>query len=81
MLLLCKYFSDETKNCGFTVIVDAQKCSWRLAKMHMRATSLLGANLATLIVIRPDAFWDTQRVENCAKTNKTGEVTTSHLYA
>ncbi|GAB0100258.1 SEC14 domain and spectrin repeat-containing protein 1 [Sergentomyia squamirostris] len=65
--------SDETKNCGFTVIVEAQKCSWRLAKMHMRATSLIGTNLACLIVIRPDAFWDKQRVENCTKTNKAGE--------
>ncbi|XP_059614887.1 SEC14 domain and spectrin repeat-containing protein 1-B [Phlebotomus argentipes] len=65
--------SDETKNCGFTVIVDAQKCSWRLAKIHMKAASLLGANLASLIVIRPDAFWDKQRVENCARASKTGE--------
>uniref|UniRef100_A0A1B0CIV4 Uncharacterized protein n=1 Tax=Lutzomyia longipalpis TaxID=7200 RepID=A0A1B0CIV4_LUTLO len=66
--------NDETKSCGFTVLIDAQKCSWRLAKIHMRATTLLGANLSTLIVIRPDAFWDKQRVENCARINKTGEM-------
>uniref|UniRef100_A0A1B0CIV5 Putative sec14 domain and spectrin repeat-containing protein 1 n=1 Tax=Lutzomyia longipalpis TaxID=7200 RepID=A0A1B0CIV5_LUTLO len=35
--------------------------------------STCGANLSTLIVIRPDAFWDKQRVENCARINKTGE--------
>lgn len=57
------------------VIIDAQKCSWRLARAHIRhVTQLVEKHLIKLIVIRPDAFWDKQRVENCAKTYKKGEV-------
>jgi hypothetical protein len=33
-----------------------------------------GADAAAIIVLRPEAFWDKQRVENCARTQKEGEV-------
>lgn len=73
--MLPHHFSNETRNAGFVVVIDAQKCPWRLARAHIRHVGvLLGTNLIKLIVIRPDAFWDKQRVENCAKTYKKGEV-------
>lgn len=67
--------SSETKSNGLTVILDAQKCSWRVTRAHVRHVTLLfDKNLNNLIVIRPDAFWDKQRVENCAKAYKKQEV-------
>lgn len=35
---------------------------------------MLGADAAAIIVLRPEAFWDKQRVDNCARTQKEGEV-------
>lgn len=34
----------------------------------------LGPDLASLLVIRPDAFWDKQRVDSCARAQRQGEV-------
>lgn len=68
-------FSQETRRRGFTVIVDGQKGSWRVARACIRLVGLsLGPDLANLIVLRPDAFWDKQRVDNCTKIRKEGEV-------
>lgn len=66
----------ETKSNGFTVIVDAQKSSWRVTRTHLRyVNASLGIHLHDVLVIRPDAFWDTQQVvDHCAKTHKKGEV-------
>lgn len=71
---------EDTKRAGFAVVVDAQKCSWRLARAHIRyVQALLDSEdekdgdplLGQLIVIRPDAFWDTKHVvEHCAKAAK-----------
>lgn len=44
----------------------------RLVIRHV--TPLIGESLANVIVVRPDAFWDKQHVENCAKAQKKGEV-------
>lgn len=44
----------------------------RLVIRHV--TALIGENLSNVIVVRPDAFWDKQHVENCAKIQKKGEV-------
>jgi hypothetical protein len=35
----------------------------------------MGADAAAIIVLRPEAFWDKQRVDNCTRTQKEGEVT------
>lgn len=72
---LLQSLSDQSKSEGLIIVIDAQKCSWRLARTHMRyVISLIQKNLANIIVIRPDVFWDKQRVENCAKSHKKGEV-------
>ncbi len=70
----CKY-SNESLNGGLVVVIDGQKCSWRMTRLVIRhVTTLIGENLSNAIVVRPDAFWDKQHVENCAKTQKKGEV-------
>jgi hypothetical protein len=35
----------------------------------------VGADAVSVIVLRPEAFWDKQRVDNCTRTRKEGEVT------
>jgi hypothetical protein len=40
---------------------------------------VLGADAAAIIVLRPEAFWDKQRVDNCARTQKEGEVRGGHV--
>lgn len=69
-------FREDNKSSGFTVVVDAQKSSWRVTRTHLRyVNTCLGEHLQDLLVIRPDTFWDTQHVvDNCAKTHKKGEV-------
>lgn len=37
------------------------------------STVLLGAYAASVIVVRPDGFWD-KRVDSCTKSHKEGEV-------
>lgn len=69
-------FREDNKSSGFTVVVDAQKSSWRVTRTHLRyVNTCLGEHLQDLLVIRPDTFWDTQHVvDNCAKSHKRGEV-------
>lgn len=72
-------YSVESRQQGVTVVVDAQRSSWRLVRPVTRQVSqVLGSSLATLLVLRPDAFWDKQRVDNCARVHKEGEVL-SHI--
>lgn len=64
-------FSQQTLNNGLIAIVDAQKCSWRLARDQIKfITQLLDKNLIKLIAIRTEAF----SMQNCAKSYKKGEV-------
>jgi hypothetical protein len=75
------FFSLETLTSGISAIVDAQKCNWRVARIQIRhVTTLLGENLKNLYVIRPEAFWEKQRVENCAKAHKKGEVSKTNNF-
>ncbi|XP_055539489.1 SEC14 domain and spectrin repeat-containing protein 1-B [Wyeomyia smithii] len=68
--------SSDTIAAGFAVVLDAQKCSWRSARQYIRhVQSLLGPNLDSFLVIRPDAFWEKNRVENCARQHRQGEPT------
>lgn len=63
--------SQQTLNNGLIAIVDAQKCSWRLARDQMKLiTQILDKNLIKLFAIRTEAF----SMQNCAKTYKKGEV-------
>lgn len=64
-------FSEQTLNNGLIAIVDAQKCSWRLARDQIKfITQLLDKNLIKLFAIRTEAF----SMQNCAKSYKKGEV-------
>lgn len=64
----------ETRRNGLTVLLDARRCPWRAARAAIRATSVaLGPDMGQLIVLRPEAFWDNQRVD-CTKVQKDGEV-------
>ncbi|XP_066595674.1 SEC14 domain and spectrin repeat-containing protein 1-like [Prorops nasuta] len=68
-------FSDETKQRGLGLIVDARRGAWRVARSCLRlATTLMGSRAALVIVVRPDGFWD-KRVDNCTKSHKDGEPT------
>lgn len=68
---LISYFSEQTLNNGLIAIVDAQKCSWRLARDQIKfITQLLDKNLIKLFAIRTEAF----SMQNCAKSYKKGEV-------
>uniref|UniRef100_A0A182JBL2 SESTD1-like spectrin repeats region domain-containing protein n=1 Tax=Anopheles atroparvus TaxID=41427 RepID=A0A182JBL2_ANOAO len=68
--------SPDTVNSGLAVILDAQKCSWRSARQYIRyVQQLLGEPMNSFLVIRPDAFWDKNRVENCARQHRKGEPT------
>ncbi|XP_065086480.1 SEC14 domain and spectrin repeat-containing protein 1-B [Ochlerotatus camptorhynchus] len=73
---LLSSLSTETISHGFAVTLDAQKCSWRSARQYIRHVhTLLGPNLDSFLVIRPDAFWEKNRVENCARHHRQGEPT------
>jgi hypothetical protein len=68
---MLSFNSDDLLKDGFTVLVDAQKTSWRSTKSFIRIiTQLLDAHLGKLIVLRPDAF----SVHNCTKGHKKSEV-------
>ncbi|XP_065160451.1 titin-like isoform X4 [Atheta coriaria] len=69
-------FSNETARRGFTVILDARKCPWRVARSCIRQVNAAfpTGELAQFIVLRPDAFWDKQRVESCRNAQKDGQV-------
>uniref|UniRef100_A0A182QBH8 SESTD1-like spectrin repeats region domain-containing protein n=1 Tax=Anopheles farauti TaxID=69004 RepID=A0A182QBH8_9DIPT len=68
--------SPETVGGGLAVILDAQKCTWRSARQYIRhVQQLLADPMDSFLVIRPDAFWDKNRVENCARQHRKGEPT------
>ncbi|OAD58516.1 SEC14 domain and spectrin repeat-containing protein 1 [Eufriesea mexicana] len=72
---VCFMVSEETKKNGLVLIVDARKGAWRVARSCIRlSTVLLGASAASVIVVRPDGFWD-KRVDSCTKSHKEGEPT------
>lgn len=61
---------------GLTVIVDARKGPWKIARACIRQVNavLTAEELAQLIVLRPDAFWDKQKVENCTSSQTDQQV-------
>ncbi|XP_076170753.1 SEC14 domain and spectrin repeat-containing protein 1-like [Ptiloglossa arizonensis] len=67
-------FSEETKRNGLVLVVDARKGAWRVARSCIRLSMiLLGASAASVIVVRPEGFWD-KRVDSCTRSHKEGEV-------
>lgn len=57
--------------------MDARRGTWRVARSCTRLViNLLGPHAASVIVLRPDGFWD-KRVDNCTKSHKDDEV---HYY-
>ncbi|XP_046754019.1 uncharacterized protein LOC124416756 isoform X6 [Diprion similis] len=66
-------FSEETKSNGFTILVDAQREAWRVARGCIRqASTSCGAAKVLVIVLRQDGFWE-KHVDNCTKSHKEGE--------
>lgn len=67
---LLSIFSKTSRSKGFTVIIDARKGPWKVARACIRQVNAVFTldELAQLIVLRPDAFWDKQRVENCTSS-------------
>lgn len=67
----------------FTLLVDTQKCSHRLTRWTLRHIQQIVAQVCqrdelrtskptldvAIVLIRSDAFWDKQLVENCTKTS------------
>lgn len=58
------------------MLLDARKGPWKVARSYIRqiSKSLTTSELTKLIVIRPDAFWDKQRVENCTSNQNNEQV-------
>lgn len=58
------------------MIIDARKGPWKVAKACIRQVNVVFTvdELAQLIVLRPDAFWDKQRVENCTSSQNDKQV-------
>ncbi|KAF4518528.1 hypothetical protein B566_EDAN004272 [Ephemera danica] len=54
----------ETRRGGLAVLVDGQQASGRQVRASVRLVELtLRSDVAALLVLRPDAFWDKQRVD------------------
>ncbi|KAJ8922121.1 hypothetical protein NQ315_004055, partial [Exocentrus adspersus] len=73
---LFSIFSKTSRSKGITVIIDARKGPWKVARSCIRQvyTVCSSEELAQVIVLRPDAFWDKQRVENCTSYQKDNQV-------
>lgn len=67
---MMNFRSEETKSKGVTVLVDARSATWRSTRSCIRRVGdrLLDEDeeevTARLIALRPDGFWDKQRVDN-----------------
>ncbi|KAL6428690.1 hypothetical protein ACFW04_007940 [Cataglyphis niger] len=85
ILYFLSIFSEETKEKGLALIVDARRGAWRVARSCIRlSTNLAGSTAVSVIVVRPDGFWD-KRVDSCTKSHKEGEpiyvtLTRLHVY-
>ncbi|KAK7590725.1 hypothetical protein V9T40_002338 [Parthenolecanium corni] len=61
-------FSADTRRVGLCVIINAQKTSWRNTRIVLHhVTEIFRTELTNIIVLRPEVFWDKQKVENCAR--------------
>ncbi|CAH0547513.1 unnamed protein product [Brassicogethes aeneus] len=69
---LLSIFSNSSRSRGITTILDARKGPWKVARSCIKqiTTVFESGELAHLVVLRPDAFWDKQRVENCTSNKK-----------
>ncbi|KAL0100113.1 hypothetical protein PUN28_019517 [Cardiocondyla obscurior] len=73
ILYFVSIFSEETKENGLVLVVDARCSAWRVTRSCIRlSTNLIGSKIISVIVIRPDGFWD-KRVDSCTKSHKEGE--------
>lgn len=74
--------SPETLNNGLLLLIDAQKSNYRLTNIWIEhVESIVDPDyLKLMIVIRPDAFWDKQRMDSCTKPQKRGEVSTCVIH-
>ncbi|CAG9864550.1 unnamed protein product [Phyllotreta striolata] len=74
---LLSLFSKTSRSRGLTVIVDARKGPWKVARSCIRQAidAFSPEEPAEILVLRPDAFWDKQRVDNCASASNDKQVT------
>lgn len=72
----------NTLNDGLLLLIDAQKSNYRLTNIWIEhVESIVDPDyLKLILVIRPDAFWDKQRMDNCTKPQKKGEVSFIQVY-
>ncbi|KAJ8954874.1 hypothetical protein NQ318_016810, partial [Aromia moschata] len=73
---LLSILSKTSRSRGITVIIDARRGPWKVARSCIRQVNAAFApeELAQLIVVRPDAFWDKQRVENCTSSQTDNQI-------
>ncbi|CAH1113166.1 unnamed protein product [Psylliodes chrysocephalus] len=73
---LLSLFSKASRSRSLTVIIDARKGPWKVARSCIRQVNVVFSpdELSKLIVLRPDAFWDKQRVENCTSSSNEKQV-------
>lgn len=63
--------SKETVNNGLNVIIDTQNCSLRCARQAIQyVNDSFDGKDVKMYALRPEVFWDKQRVDNCTKTQK-----------
>ncbi|XP_066263903.1 kalirin-like [Branchiostoma lanceolatum] len=54
--------SPESKSRGFSVIIDVRAPTWRANKSLVKVLQqTLGRQLAQVIIVKPDTFWDKQK--------------------
>lgn len=68
---------NATERPQFVLLVDTQRCSARIARSTLRHIESCVAvkpdgPLVSIVVVRTDAFWDKQLVDNCTKTINSG---------
>ncbi|KAL6255449.1 hypothetical protein P5V15_013784 [Pogonomyrmex californicus] len=85
ILYFISIFSEETKENGLVLVVDARRGAWRITRFCIRLSmNLIRSKVVSVIVVRPDGFWD-KRVDSCTKSHKEGEpiyvtITRLHVY-
>ena len=65
---LVNLYSTDTRRLGLCMVINSQKTTWRVTRVILqRVTEIFSTELTTIIILRPEAFWDKQKVENCAR--------------
>ena len=71
-------FSVACAERGWVVIIDARHCHYRHVKHAASTVKAALGNIRLLLVVRPDGFWEKQRVD-CRKTEVDNQVRTKFI--